>query len=510
MVNRRSFLDPRPEIDPATDRRGLVAFRADGVASQVREVLLAGPILVGYLLLLGASHATLGLVAAIAPLSQVLQFPTVARLSRTRRRKAIVWRAAITSRLAWVVVVASPFVVPGEARVPVLLAGIIVATAFGTISGAAWTPWIRDFLGPGRIGSEFASRLTLATAFALPVAFAAGLFIDRYATAGATSLPAYTAVLGVGVLAALIGLFAIARIPEPQMAPEPPPDWRAILAASFGNPGERQVIIFLATWTFAVNLAAPFYTVYLLERVELAMLWVVALAAISQGMTAFAVRSWGRIAEQFSMRTVLRVSGILFLVMVASWPLLGRIDEPTLRLGLFTLAHAIAGLATGGVTLGTTTLALEVAPREQAAGFLAANATLSGLAAGVAPLLGGVLSTVLRTSEVELELRWLHDTQRGAVQPLALSGLDFLFVLSVVLGLYAIHRLLALPEGARGTSRRAMAALAQELQLRARTPVRTLTTVPGLRGVIELPHRLGGRFTRGPAGVARNPGRADD
>lgn len=508
MVKRASFLDPRPEIDPDADRRGLQAFRADGIASQVREVILAGPILVGYLLLLGASHATLGLIAAIAPLSQVLQFPTVARLSRTRRRKAIVWHAAVISRVAWIAVVLSPFVVSPGARVPVLLAGIAIATAFGTISGAAWTPWIRDLLGPARLGSEFATRLTVATAVALPVAFAAGVFIDQYADAGAESLPAYTAVLAVGVVASLLGLMAVARIPEPLMAAQPAPDWRALLRASLGNAGERQVIIFLASWTFAVNLAAPFYTVYLLERVGLPMLWVIVLAAVSQGMTAFAVRSWGRIAEQFTMRTVLRVSGILFLLMVAAWPVLGRIEDATLRLVLFGVAHAVAGLATGGVTLGTTTLALEVAPREQAAGFLAANATLSGLAAGIAPLLGGVLSTALRTSQVELELRWLHDTQRGAVQPIALSGLDFLFVASVLLGLYAIHRLLALPEGARGTSRRAMAALAQELQLRARTPVRMLTTVPGLRGVIELPHRLGGRFPRADGGGAESrPGR---
>lgn len=505
MVSRTRFLTPLVAIDPETDRRGLRAFRADGVASQVREVLLAGPILVGYVLLLGASHATLGLIAAIAPLSQVLQFPTVARLSRSRRRKAIVWHAAIVSRIAWVAVVAAPFLVPPEARVPALLIGITVATIFGTISGAAWTPWIRDFLGPARIGSQFARRLTLATAFALPVAVGAGVFLDRFAGRDLEALPVYTAVLAVGVLAGLLGLFAIARIPEPAMAPEPPPDWRNLLRSSFANRGERQVIAFLASWTFAVNLAAPFYTVYLLERVGLPMLWVIGLAAISQGTTAFAVRSWGRIAEQFTMRTVLRVSGVLFLLTVASWPLLGRIDDPTLRLVLFGVAHAVAGLATGGVTLGTTTLALEVAPRDQAAGFLAANATLSGLAAGVAPLLGGMLSTGLRSSGVELELRWFNDAASGAFRPIALSGLDFLFVASVALGLYAIHRLLALPEGGHGTSRRAMAALAQELQLRARTPVRMLTTVPGLRGVMELPHRLGGRFGHHRGGGAAPP-----
>jgi MFS family permease len=252
------------------------------------------------------------------------------------------------------------------------------------------------------------------------------------------------------------------------MTRSPAPEWRGALRASFANTGERQVIIFLACWTFAVNLSAPFYTVYLLERVELRMVWI--------------------------------------LVLVALWPVLGRIDDPVTRLVLFAVAHAVAGLATGGVTLGTTTLALEVAPREQAAGFLAINATLSGLAAGVGPLLGGALSTWLHASGVELELRWFHDASRGAMLPVELRGLDFLFVASVILGLYAIHRLLALPEGGRGVTRRAMAALAQELQLRARTPVRMLTTVPGLRGVVELPYRLGGRFTRHGGGAEPRAG----
>lgn len=490
------FLDPSSAIDAASDRRGLRAFRADGIATQLRETLLGGPILVGYVLLLGASHATLGLLAAIGPLSQVLQFPAVARLHRTRRRKALVWHAALVSRLAWAVVVASPWIAPTGWRLPVLLIGVTVATGLGTVGGAAWTPWIRDFLTPGRIGPQFAHRLALATAVALPAAVAAGVYIDRVGTLRAAALPAYTIVLGLGVMAGLAGMVAIARIPEPRMAPEPAPGWSRIVSDTLANRDERQVVAFLASWTFAVNLASPFYTVYLLERVGLPMLWVIILAAISQGATAIAVRSWGRLAEQFSIHTVLRVSGILFLATVAAWPVLGRIGDRGLLLVCFAAAHAIAGLAAGGVTLGTTTIALEVAPPSRAGEFLAFNATCSGVASGVAPLLGGVASSWLAGSQLDVAVRWSHETVGGALVPVHLRGLDFLFLASAALGLYAIHRLLAIPERERGASHRAMAALAEELQLRARAPVRMLSTVPGLRGVVELPHRLAGRIPR--------------
>jgi hypothetical protein len=484
------FWLPKEAITPEEDLRGVRAFQADGVASQVREAFLAGPILVAYALMLGASHATLGVLAAIGPLSHVLQLPTIALVERLRRRKQIVCIAAASSRITWIMVILSPWLLPNSARLPVFLLGATIATALGTISAAAWSPWIRDFLGTARIGSTYASRLSKAIAITLPITLLAGIAIDQRQRWNLSALEVYSMALGIGALAGLLGLWAIARIPEPQMEDRPRRPWRDLARGAWREPKGRQVMVFLACWTFAVNLASPFYTVYLLERFGLPIAWVIALTAISQGMSALAVRSWGRIAEQFAMSTVLRISGVVFLLTLASWPFIGLLDSVAWQIGLLIVAHAVAGLAVAGVNLGTATLAMEVAPPREAPGFLALNAFLSGIAAGIAPMIGGFASTWLGTARFSITLNWSHDGTGGALNPMDLRGLDFLWMASLVAGLYAIHRLLALPEGVRGAANKAVAALASELQVRALSPLRTITTVPGIRDLVDFPYAL--------------------
>src|SRR5690349_368565 len=81
--DRMAFLKP-----------GLRYLIGDGVCSQVVGVLTGGVLnggafLVALALLMGASNAVIGLIAAIPPLSQLLQVPAISVVNRFRRRRLI-------------------------------------------------------------------------------------------------------------------------------------------------------------------------------------------------------------------------------------------------------------------------------------------------------------------------------------------------------------------------------------------------------------------------------------
>ena len=88
---------------------------------------------------------------------------------------------------------------------------------------------------------------------------------------------------------------------------------------------------------------------------------------------------------------------------------------------------------------------------------------------------------------MELEL---GEDRIVALRPLDLHGLDFLWLISVVIGLYAVHRLLAVAGHQPGQDRAVVAAVLSEMGARVRTPLRALSTVPGIRDVMELPYSL--------------------
>lgn len=488
-----SFWRPVAELDEGARRRGLNAFLADGICSQVRESLNSGPLLVGFGLLLGMSNAGIGLLAALGPLTQILQLPTVALIERWRMRKLITWWGSLLGRICWALAIASPWFVPPERRVAAVFVCLVPASAFLTVSGAAWSPWIRDFLPEEVLARAFARRLAAAMAVSAVIGLGAGFVVDALPRSGVPPLQAYTLVLATGVVAGMTGLFFLARIPEPEMPVTTRRPWVDIFKAPLRHREFRPVMIFLASWTFAANLIAPFFSVYLLRRFGLPMAWVVGLTVLSQAMTAVAFRSWGAVADRFDLRTVMRVSGALFLLTVAAWPFINLLSAKGLVLALLILVHAIAGLAAAGVNLGTGTLALQVAPRGEAAAYLATNALISGIGAALAPILAGLSADWLDTQRFTVTAQWSSswgEDRIVALRPLDLHGLDFLWLISVVIGLYAVHRLLAVAGHQPGQDRAVVAAVLSEMGARVRTPLRALSTVPGIRDVMELPYSL--------------------
>src|SRR6266540_5953856 len=173
-----AFWHPTPSLDDEARRRGLRAFQADGVCSQIRDSLLSGPLLVGYALLLGASNTAVGALAALGPATQILQLPTVALIERWRARKAICWWAALVGRSALVGVLILPWLPAAGGRVPALFALLLIAAALGTISGAAWNPWIRDLLPDDTRNRVMARRMAVAMGIGAGLTLAAGLAVD--------------------------------------------------------------------------------------------------------------------------------------------------------------------------------------------------------------------------------------------------------------------------------------------------------------------------------------------
>ena len=487
-----AFWDPVPQVDDEGLRRGLRAFQGDGICSQVRDSLLSGPLLVGYALLLGASNVGVGALSALGPATQVLQLPTVALIERWRTRKAICWWAAFVARVTWLGVLVVPWALPPDARPVGLFALLLAASALGTVSGAAWNPWIRDFLPEDLRNRAFARRIAIATTIGAALSLLAGLAVEELGSSLGSEVGGYVVVLGAGAAAALLGLLFLARIPEPSMPPATHRPWRDIVRAPLRNHEFRSLVAFLATWTFAVNLSTPFFTVYLLRRLNLPMAVVIAFAVLSQFTAALVVRAWGAMADRFSTRAVLRVSCAVFLVAVACWPVVGQAGTPWLMIGGLTVIHILSGLSTAGVNLASGTVAMELAPRGAAAGYLATNALITGAASALAPILGGLSADWLETQRLSVTLAWTSTvgTSEGLALPIAIHGLDFLFIATVVVGLYAIHRILGVSARAPARRREVLGALFVEMRDQMPEPLRAITTVPAVRDLVYFPFSL--------------------
>ena len=474
------LLRPQEHLDEADTQRGLRALLFDGVCSQVMGAFTGGAFLVAFALLLGASNLVIGLLAAVGPLTQVLQIPAIFLVDRTGLRKALVVTSSFLSRSFWLVVAALPWLVPAQQRVPVLLVCLFLYFGLGTISGCAFNSWMRDFIPPQTMGSYFGKRLAIATAVGAGLTLLAGFGIEAAKHALPNALAPYSVLFAAGWVAGLVGVSFLARIPEPKMAPHIPRGVWTVLSEPFRDFNFRRLLFYLGSWNFAVNLAAPFFVVYMLRRLGLSMGLVLSFSVLSQIINVLFFRIWGRLADRLSNKSVLSVAGALFILSIFLWPFLTLPDRHFLTLPLLVVIHVLAGISTAGVTLCSGNIALKIAPCGKATAFLAACALVNGLAATVAPIVAGIAADVFADQRLSLSLSWTTVSTATAafdVPTFDLQGLDFVFIAAVLFGIYSVHRLLAVREEGEVEERIVLTQLYSEV----RKAVRHVSNVAGLR-----------------------------
>ena len=492
------WLRPKDSLDEADVTKGLRMLMSSGICAQTMVVLTGGAFLVAFALLLGASNKIIGMLAAIGPLSQLLQLPSIFVVDRTGLRKALFVISAFFSRLSLVIVAIIPWLVPEEHRLMVFVAALLFHSGLGSVSGCAFNSWIRDLIPEDIMGRYLAKRMAASIAVGAILSLIAGVGVDFYRRYVTPEIGAYSILFLIGAISGLLGVYFFVRTPEPKMAPAPKAGVIAVLSRPFKDRKFRPLLIFLATWNFAVTMASPFFVVYMLKRLELNMTWVMGLAVLSQMVNVLFLKLWGKLADRFTNKSVLAASGPMFMISTLLWVFTTMPEKHFLTIPLLIIIHALAGMSTAGVTLCAGNIALKTAPRGAATSYLATNAIISGLAATAGPLLAGFGADWFADQELSLNLRWASTSAAKELQLPAfnLRGLDFLFIISFVFGLYALHRLLAVKEEGEVEEEIVLTHLYAEM----RRSARHVSNVAGIRQLTYFPYGIlkavGAQFQR--------------
>ncbi len=259
----------------------------------------------------------------------------------------------------------------------------------------------------------------------------------------------YTYVLVFGAL--FLGMASpvfMALVPEPLMHPADGTESSIgkKLTAPFRDRNFRQLTQFLLFWGFALNMATPFFAVYMLVRLGLPLSWVIALSIVSQLFNLLFLRVWGPLVDRFGNKAVLSVCASLYLLVILGWTFTTMPEKYILTIPLLVVLHVFAGIANAGVTLSVATIGLKLAPRGQATPYLAGASLASSLGTGLGPLVGGLLADFFSTRQLNLTISWISPGERFEVPALSIIGFDFLFGIAFILGIFTLGILPTLRE----------------------------------------------------------------
>jgi MFS family permease len=218
------------------------------------------------------------------------------------------------------------------------------------------------------------------------------------------------------------------------------------LSAPLRDANFRKLIQFLFFWSFASNLAIPFFAIFMLQRLGLPLSWVIGLSILSQLFNILFLRVWGAFADRFGSKGILSLCASLLLLVILGWIFAAMPEKHFLTMHLLVVLHILAGIANAGVTLTVSTIGLKLAPQGESTSYLAGTSLATNLGAGVGPLFGGLLADFFHVRQLNLTFTWLDPVSAIQFPALSIIGHDFLFAIAFIIGLITLGVLVRIRE----------------------------------------------------------------
>jgi MFS family permease len=172
-------------------------------------------------------------------------------------------------------------------------------------------------------------------------------------------------------------------------------------------------LLYSGLWSFAVNISAPFFNLYLLGDLNLDVSVVTLYGSLGAGANLLMLMFWGKLADRIGNRPLMITVGIL----VALTPLLW-LEAGTTAIFLwvwFPLLHIVGGATWAAIDLCSGNLMMSVTPLRNQSIYFAIAAAVPGITGAIGITVGGFVATVTN-----------------------FGGLPTVFALSAVLRLFAL------------------------------------------------------------------------
>ena len=476
-------LKPSEKLTENQIQKGLNLLIKDGVMAEMMATLTGGAFLVSLALKFGASNFQIGLMASLPTLASLFQLISIYLVYKYANRKAITVYTGLISRTPLFLIGLLPLFLPPDIALVMLISFLFFHYFFGSISGSAWGSWIKDLVPEKGLGRYFSNRTRIIQILNVFLSYTVAHVLDyiRHNFPQEETLT-YAIMFMLGGASGLIGLLILIYVPEPVMVPQKQ-DYIKLFKKPLNNLNYRNLLVFNAFWAFAVNLAAPFFTVYLLKMLKMNLSDVVTFSIISQLTNILFIRIWGKYSDKYSNKTIIQVCAPLYICCLLAWTFTTLPEKHNFTFPLLILIYLFSGVAMAGINLALNNIGIKMAPKGDAIVYLTTKNITNGLFAATAPLIGGFFADYFSKRELAWTVVWKDPEGITSFYTLDLQNWDFFFAIAVVVGLFALYRLSFVKEEGEVEERVVMTEMRAEL-LRE---MKAYSSIAGLRSMVYLP-----------------------
>lgn len=420
---------------------GLKLVTTEGLTTEAMTVLTQGAFLVSMALIMGASNFQIGLLAALPTFTNIFQLVSIWLVRRYNNRRAISVWCSLLARLPLVITGGLLLFFFSDTAINTIILFLFFYYLFASIAGPSWNAWMKDLVPENMLGTFFSRRgrnaQILNVLLSLLLAFTADYI--------KTNLPhmertVYGFMYIAGGIVGIAGVFILSKTPEPQSFLSQDNIFN-LLKRPLTNNNFIRLLAFNAAWVFALNIATPFFTVFMMKSLGLSLSYIIGLTVVSQLCSILTIRLWGKFADIYSNKTIIAISAPVYIVCILGWCFAGIYTHFYANVILLIIIHIFMGIATAGINLSLTNIGLKLAPKEDAIVYLSAKNIITALFSFIAPLIGGKLADYFTTRHLTITAEWKGPGLEKIFHFLSLNEWNFLFLIGAFLAFIALQLL---------------------------------------------------------------------
>lgn len=438
---KKEKIIPVHSLDSNTVKSSLKNVLWDGVTTEVMTTLTGGVFLVSMALLMGANNKTIGVLAAWPLMGNIAQLTIVAFLQKYKNRKVITLVLLLVGRIPLFVIGISILLNVAN-DINFLMTAMAIHYIFSAAAGLTWNSWVKDLVPENDLGKFFSKRSKYMLVVNLVSSISLAYIID-YLTVYRPDLELYmyAILFTIAGISGIIGLFFLFNAKEPYLASDKI-SFDQLMKKPFQDLNFKKLLIFNSGWLFAVNLAAPFFIVFLLKDMGVSMKYVILLTLVSQLFSILTVQFWGRLSDKYSNKNIILLLAPIYILTLFIWLYVGLVGSLILNTLLLVFIFAVMGVCNAGINLALTNIGLKLIPTKHATIYLSLRTIVTSLIAAIGPIVGGVLADVLEDHQFRLVFEWNSPALERDIKIISIQGMNFLFVISAVaciIGLQLLH-----------------------------------------------------------------------
>ncbi|MEM3063607.1 MAG: MFS transporter, partial [Nitrososphaerota archaeon] len=314
----------------------------------------------------------------------------VPALTEKLGRKKLVLLGVFLQAITWIPIILLPYLFDISLAGKLLIVAVTFYALFNSLTGPPYISIISQYVPARKRGAYFSWRSSLTGLVVLVSTFMAGFILHLFqrrnlAEENKEGFLGFTIIFSIACIARFLTFYFIKKMYEPPLFPKEDAYFsfyafvRRVKESNF-----VKFVLLASGMTFAVGLAGPFFSVYMLRGLKFSYLTYTLVNVAASVVSLLTLPTWGKHIDRVGNLQVIRLTTFL----MPSVPILWLFSMSPIYL---ILANAFAGFVWAGYNLAVSNFILEAVSEEKRVRCLAYFNIFNGIGLFFGATLGGYL-----------------------------------------------------------------------------------------------------------------------